>query len=353
MRKIQSYVVKDKPIFIGLEVSKRSWKLCVRSEKIVVQQTSMPAEYGNLYRYITNNYPRCQVEVIYEAGFSGFGLQKKLSSDGFKCVVTPPNKVTQEKVNKVKTDKIDARRLAVNLENGDYKSCYVPDQERLEDRQISRTLDQTQKAIVATKNRIRKFLDFHDLNGKLPPGAWSHARYLELRSLELNDCLQMSLDAYLDQLENLDTIRTRLKEQLKEFCQKERYRESVRIKESCPGIGWLTAIRLTLEWGDLSRFKTGKHFASYTGLTASEYSTGDTRHQGRITGQGPGNVRSWLVESAWRALKKDVVLLDKYSRVLKNSGSKKKAIVAVARKLAVRIRALELSNQPYLAAVIE
>ena len=73
----------------------------------------------------------------------------------------------QEKVNKVKTDKIDARRLAKNLENGDYVTCHVPDRERREDRQISRTLNQIQCKIVSTKNQIRRFLDFHGLNGEL------------------------------------------------------------------------------------------------------------------------------------------------------------------------------------------
>lgn len=45
----------------------------------------------------------------------GGWLHDKLVGDGICCVVTPPNKVTQEKVNKVKTDRVDARRLARNL----------------------------------------------------------------------------------------------------------------------------------------------------------------------------------------------------------------------------------------------
>jgi transposase len=261
--------------------------------------------------------------------------------------------VTQEKVNRVKTDKIDARRLAMNLESGDYKSCHVHDREQLEDRQVSRTLDQIISNIRMTKNRIRMFLHFHNLNGDDEGGTWKDARYLGLRSLRLSDSLQLSLNVYLDELEFLNNQKKRLLEKLKEFCERERYRASKDIKESFPGVGWLSAIRFTLEWGDMSRFKSGKHMASYTGLTSSEYSTGDSRHQGRITGQGPGNVRAWLIQCAWRSIKKDRVLLDKYKRVYKNSGSKKKAIVAVARKLAVRMRALELSKQTYCLAVIQ
>jgi transposase len=101
------------------------------------------------------------------------------------------------------------------------------------------------------------------------------------------------------------------------------------------------------------RFKTGKHIASFTGLTSREYSTGETIRRGRITGQSSVNVRSWLIECAWRAIRKDPALLDKYKRVTHNSGSTKKAIVAVARKLAVRLWALETTGHSYTIGVIE
>lgn len=119
-------------------------------------------------------------------------------------------------------------------------------------------------------------------------------------------------------------------------------------------MGWLSAIRFTLEWGEMSRFTTRKRFSSFTGLTSSEYSTGDTVRRGRITGQSSERVRAWLIQCAWRAIKLDPVLLLKYKAVYRNSGNnKKKAIVAVARKLAVRMRAMELNEEKYRIGVIE
>jgi len=353
MRKMQKHIVKSNRIFIGLEDSKRTWKICVRCDKMIVHETSMPAEYKVLHRYLLNKFPDCQIQVMYEAGFSGFWLHDKLQTDGIECIVTPAHKVTQPKVSKVKTDKVDARRLALNLESGDYSRCFVHDKELREDRQISRTLNQIQSKITSTKNQIRKFLDFHGLNGDLPSGAWNSSQYESLKFFKLNKPLQICLHTYLDLLDYLLEVKDELLEQLKELSKKERYSKSVALKESHPGIGWLTAIRFTLEWGDLSRFRDGKRFASFTGLTASEYSTGESVHRGRITSQGSGKIRAWLIQSAWRAIKLDPVLLHKYQSVWKNSGSKKKAIVAVARKLAVRIRAVELSGQPYTISVIE
>jgi hypothetical protein len=62
-------------------------------------------------------------------------------------------------------------------------------------------------------------------------------------------------------------------------------------------------------------------------------------------------VRSWLIESSWVAIGKDPVLRKKFSDVWLHSGSKKKAIVAVARKLAGRLRSIFLSGQDYQLGV--
>lgn len=354
MSKMKDYVVYGKKIFIGLEDSKRTWKLCVRSEKIIIQEISMPARYSMLHNYLKKNYPECSITLIYEAGFKGFGLHDKLIQDGIDCIVTPPNKVTQEKSNRVKTDRIDARRLAKIIENGDYTRCHVPDKELREDRQISRTLVQIQKNIITTRNRIRKFLDFHGMSEDFPAGKWNESDYQKLKSLKLSESLQFSLNIQLDLLDRLLIYKKELTKKLKGLSSKERYNHTFRLFKSAPGIGWFTAIRLVLEWGeDLTRFRNGKAFASFVGLTSSEYSTGETIHRGRITKQSANFIRSWLIQCAWVAYKHDPVLLNKFLTVWKNSGSKKKAIVSVARKLAVRLHYIAVSQQNYSPGVVE
>jgi len=320
---------------------------------MIVHQTGMSADYDILIRYLRKNYPGCTISLIYEAGFSGFGLHDKLMADGIDCVVTPPHTVKVEKVNRIKTDKRDAYTLARNLENNEYKRCFVPDKERREDRQISRSLQQIERDIKRTKNRIRKFLDFHGLNEGFRAGAWTSSDYRRVQSLSLGRSLDISLKAMLRILSELESVRDQLKRELKALCEKNRYKHSVQLKQSCPGIGWLTAIQLTLEWGDMSRFSSGKKIAAFTGLTASEYSSGEKIRRGRITGQSSKHVRSWLIQCAWRAIRIDPVLLGKFRAVWKNTGSKKKAIVAVARKIAVRLRAIEVSQIPYAVAVLE
>jgi len=114
MRKIQDFVLKGEQIFVGLEDSKKTWKACVRSERIVVNEASMPAEYENLRNYFRNKFSACEIRVMYEAGFRGFELHDLLDEDGWECVVTPPHTVTQEKCGK-KAIVAVARKPALRL----------------------------------------------------------------------------------------------------------------------------------------------------------------------------------------------------------------------------------------------
>jgi transposase len=351
-RKVQDFVVKGKEIFVGLEDSKKTWKIAVRTDKMVIHRTSMEARYPVLISYLRRKFPECAIHLMYEASFKGFNLYDRLAEDGLDCVVIPPHMVTEPKINRVKTDKRDAGRLALILENHDFKdACHIPDKERREDRQVTRTLIAIQKDIIRTRNRIHKLIDFHGIEATLPDRA-GREQFRALRDLQLSEPLRVSLGILLDQLEQLWVHQVTLREALRALCRKERYKRAFDIARSLPGIGWYTAIRLVLELGeDLSHFTSGKKIASFVGLTCSEYSSGETERKGRITGMGSGFIRSTLIENSWVAIRKDPVLLAKFSRVCRSSGSKKKAIVAVARTLIVRLRSCMVLDALYVTGI--
>ena len=357
MKKVRDYILKGQEIFIGLEDSKKKWVLCARSSGRLIHEVTMPADYDNLRNYFTNKFPDCKINLIYEAGFRGFGLHDHLKNDGWNCIVTPPHRVTEEKCNRKKNDRRDSRRLAKNLENNDYKSCYVPDAELREDRQLSRVLGQVNSDLVRVRNRIRRSLEFHGLDSNFPSGCWGERKYRELgaqlRRLNIRRSLYRSFELLLIQLEHLRQMKKEVFKELKELSKAQRYKDQVEILKSAPGVGPLTAIRLTLEWGDMNgRFKRKEEFGSYLGLTPSEYSTGGQERKGRITKEGNRAVRAWLIESSWVAIRYDGVLLEKFITIHKRTGSKKKAIVAVARKLALRLRTILLKEEIYQIGVV-
>jgi len=354
IHRVQNFVVKGEEVFVGLEDSKKTWKIAVRCDKMVIHQVSMEAKYSVLIQYLRNKFPGCGIHLIYEAGFKGFNLFDRLMEEGIDCIVIPPHLVTEPKINRVKTDKRDANRLAVMLENHDFKDpCFVPDKERREDRQLSRTLWAMQKNIIRTRNQIRRLLDFHGIEVPFP-ARWGKEEFQALKELPLGDSLKKSLVTFITLLEELWAHRESLLPDLRALCSKERYKKAFGIAVSLPGIGWFTAIRLVLELGeDLTRFTSGKKIAGFVGLGCTEHSTGETERKGRITGMGSGFVRSTLIECSWMAIRKDPVLLAKFTRIWKGKGTKKKAIVAVARMLIVRLRACMISGRPYAVGTVK
>jgi transposase len=143
-------------------------------------------------------------------------------------------------------------------------------------------------------------LEFHGLDEGLLPGSWSKAMYtrlkLHLKYLTISRSLRFSFKVMLNELEYLRGIRKEIVLQLRTLAKSDRYKERVELLQSAPGIGMFTAIRLILEWGDVSRFTRKEEFASFLGLVPSDYSSGEQERQGHITRQGNSSVRSWLVE---------------------------------------------------------
>ena len=100
----------------------------------------------------------------------------------------------------------------------------------------------------------------------------------------------------------------------------------------------------------MERFKRADELASYIGLTPSEFSTGQYVRQGRITRCGNKRVRSCLVESSWILIQKDPLMKATYHQLKQFKGAKR-AIIAIARKLIIRVRRILLNNEPYVIGV--
>jgi len=341
---------RNAKVFIGLEDSKKTWKLTTIDENGHVQRNSMSADFGFLLPFLQKRYAgrEDQILIIYEAGMRGFVLCRQLRGAGYLCEVVPPHKVVQQKITKVKTDVLDSRLLADMGRNGLKDACEVPSEEREDDRQISRELEKIKRDMRRSRCGIRSKLLASGIDFPFEPGSWTIAHMDFLRNLQCRPGLRLTISSEIAFLDMLMAQQKILLKALRELCKTERYAKYVAIGISLPGVGWYTVIRLLLELGvNLDRFSNERQIAAYLGLVASEYSTGESIRRGRITGLGSKVMRAWLVQSAWVAIGRDETLYQKYQRVWKNSGSKKKAVVAVARVLIVRFRACIVSGKKY------
>jgi transposase len=142
----------------------------------------------------------------------------------------------------------------------------------------------------------------------------------------------------------------KLKKRIIELSQSDKYCHKVKLLKSVPGIGTLIAMELLVELSDIERFTRADELASYIGWTPSEFSTGEYVRQGRITRCGNKRVRACLVEASWILIQKDLWMRSKYGRLKQLKGGKR-AIIAIARNLIIRIRRMLLNNEPYVIGV--
>ena len=159
--------------------------------------------------------------------------------------------------------------------------------------------------------------------------------------------MKVCFESLIELYEYLSEQLIKMKQKVKELSQSSKYRERVRLLSTVPGIGTLIAMEMLVELQDVERFKRAEELASFIGLTPSEFSTGQYVRQGRITRCGNKRVRTCLVESSWILIQKDPVMRFKYNRLKSKKGAKR-AIIAIARKLIIRIRRILLNNEPYV-----
>jgi transposase len=274
-----------------------------------------------------------EVYAVYEACGFGFSLQRNLTALGIKCYVVCPQKL-DERNKRVKTDGLDAKALVLKLDrfvqgNRDALAMVrVPTEEEERSRAIHRQREQLVGARKRLEAQGRSLMVNHGVepvrnwwsrNGgiaALPVPQWM--RELLLNSQPILLALQEKISAMTLQL------------------------QSAAAPNQPRGLGKMTSVVIDREIGDWSRFNNRRQIASYTGLCPGEYSSGNTRLQSCVTKHGNPRLRAALVELAWRLVRfqpnyKPVV---KWRQILAKGAlatgaARKKAIVAVARQLAV------------------
>jgi len=333
--------VQGEELFIGIDLHKLRWHVTIRTAYVEIFCNSIVGRWEDLRRVISR-YKDCRINAVYEAGYFGFSLYDHLTKYGVECIVTPPSLIPQEHGNRIKTDRLDSRKLARLLGN-----IWVPSAKERFHRQVIRRRRQLVGDRVRTQNRIKSELCFYGIDLPVPRSKWSQVYFANLQRIKFkNHWMQQSFNQLLEQYEFLSAQIDKQIHLLKQLAQLPLYCDRVKILRSIPGIGLLTAMEILLELQDFSRFRRAEQLAAYVGLTPSQYSSADKIRMGRITGAGKNTVHSALVESCWMLIRKDKAMCRKYEQIKARAGGKR-AIVAIARKLILCIRRLLLDIRPY------
>ena len=344
-------LVRGKDVFIGVDVHKESWHVTARVEGEELFHGGIPSQYQAL-RKLLGHFKDCKIKVAYEAGPCGFWLYDRLTEDGIETIVVAPSLIPIESGNRVKTDKRDSRKLGKLLESHLLKRVYVLSEEDRADRELLRTRRQVLEHRNDVARQIKSKLLFYGIRSPFSgKGRWTKQYLRWVKGLLFDrEVLKVSFQSLIDLYEYLSAQLVKMNRKVIELSRSEKYLDNVRLLRSIAGIGILIGMEILVELQEMERFKRAEELASYIGLTPSEFSTGQYVRQGRITRCGNKRVRTCLVESSWILITKDPLMRFKYNRLKAMKGAKR-AIIAIARRLIIRIRRILLNNEPYVVGV--
>ena len=273
------------------------------------------------------------VHSCYEAGPLGYGLHRHLIALGVQNVVVQP--VCLDEHHKgVNHDKSDAKQLALRLDRyvaGNphaLATVRVPTPEEEQKRIESRQREQLKREVKRVAAQGRSLLLTQGQREK--KGWWEDRRWSKLK---------LKLPVWL--VERLECFHRVLSTLTAELDAATAALEAAAPALRPKGLGGLSYEVVEREIGDWHRFTNRRQVGSYTGLCGGVSSSGNSHHLLPITKHGNVRLRTALVELAWRLVvwQRDCVLVRKWRHVFGNpkatKAAKKKAIVAMARQMAV------------------
>ena len=348
------YDAEHYDVYIGNDVDKRSFALNIRERYHQVMTKTIPANPEQLYNFAKRQFPGRRVVIGYEAGPTGFGLYDYLMGHGMPCVMISPASIPKPANQRVKTNRIDARKLSSMLAEGDFKPVRVPEGPYRELRNLVQVRENYARHQRTAKQRIKSLLLYTGLHTACPDFEqhWSNRYIQHLKNLEGTPAIRFRLDRLLEDLDYSRHQLLKVTRQLRLFCQIDKdIKEHLDNLRTIPGIGLVTAVTHLGRIGNPKYLKGLRELSAFCGIVPRENSSGDKIRRGSITGFGNGALRSLLVEGAWRAIRQDKELEQFFHRIANRhplSYGRQKAIVAVAHKLTLRIYRVLTERRAYI-----
>jgi transposase len=296
-------VQTDSTTYVGLDVHKRTVAVAMmlpgQTELVEWQETHDATVARRLARRMLQKAGG-PVVCCYEAGPTGYVLQRRLRAEKVMCLVVAPSLIPVQPGSRIKTDRKDARKLAGLLRAGLLTEVHPPSEEQEALRDLCRCREDVRDDRLRARHRMSKFLLRRHCIYNQTKNHWGSRHMQWLSQLRFEDpASQATFDSYFLAIAQLDERMLQLENQIGDFGCQEPYREPVAWLRCFRGIDMVTAVSLLAEVHDFRRFPSARALMAYFGLVPRECSSGEKEHRGSITKAGNGHVRRYLVEAAW------------------------------------------------------
>jgi transposase len=338
------------PVFIGIDVHKNSYHVALRRTDGLCATLVSKADPGSVIATI--RHLKLNVALAaYEAGPTGFGLARDLSASAIPALVAAPSRIPRQPAPGAKTDRLDCVKLAEYAAKGLLKPIAIPSPEQEAERCLSRHRSDLVESLRQTKQRIKSLL--LQLHIEEPNGLrnWTRASVAALDLLALPGEAKTRLESLVRTLGFFQAEIALVETQLGEIGRKRGHEEAIERLRRVPGVGLVVATAFRLEVFSPERFASAGQLTSYLGLAPQVRQSGEGKSRGRLRPVGQQRLRNLLIEAAWTWKAKDPAAEQCYRRILGRCGVFQKAIVAVARRLAVVLWRLCLEDRPYYLGV--
>jgi transposase len=337
-----------KQLFIGLDVHKKTWAVTLQEERLVLKRFTTEADADVLIGYVSKHYPHHQVECCYESCCCGYHIYHSLSAAGWTVLVVNPGDIARgHKLASLKTDRVDSAHLCSELAAGRLRGIYVPTHEQEQFRSLFRRRNELVKSLRRVKCRIKSMLLYYGiaLPAKYDTITWSREMIGWLRGQHWSHApATAAMGSRLEELEFLKAQYLHVSRELRAYARKN-YKEQYYLLRSIPGVGPLTAIGILAEVGDIKRFKGIDRLSSYVGLVPALHSSGARTYSKGLTHRSKSLLRSYLIEAAWVAAKKDPTLMQYYQQ--RKGRDHRKLIIKMAAKTLSRIYHVIKTGEPF------
>jgi transposase len=322
------------------------------------------AATAKLVRKLAAKYER--LTFCYEAGPTGYGLYRQITSLGHDCMVVAPSLIPTKPGDRVKTNRRDALNLVKLLRAGELTAVWVPEERHEAMRDLTRARGAAVEDLRRKRQQISSFLLRQGLHYPDKRKTWTktHMRWLagqKLEHVEQRIVFEEMLLAVRQVQERIERLEQAIRAAVPDWS----LAQVVTALMAMRGIDLISATAFLAEIGDLSRFQTPRELMAYLGLVPSENSTGETIRHGPITKAGNRRARRTLVECSWSyqhpprvgkeklakvaaappavreiAWKAQCRLSARYRALVKKGKGANVAVTAVARELAAFIWAI-------------